>query len=110
MDVSLLQKANRHLAMVQMRLGMFDDPTTLPWANLGPDDVCTDESLAIAHETARQGIVLLKNTNHQLPMDMSTIGTQKIALIGPNADSQVFLCLLVTSLSYIFVYVLRIWF
>ncbi len=40
-------------------------------------------SLAVALQSARESIVLLKNEGHLLPLDMSRVHT--IALIGPNA-------------------------
>ncbi|KAL0733399.1 hypothetical protein Bca4012_009609 [Brassica carinata] len=68
-----------------MRLGFFNgDPKKQPYGNLGPQDVCTDENQELAREAARQGIVLLKNSNSSLPFSPSAI--KKLAVIGPNAN------------------------
>ncbi|KAL0693593.1 hypothetical protein Bca4012_060773 [Brassica carinata] len=68
-----------------MRLGFFNgDPKKQPYGNLGPQDVCTDENQDLAREAARQGIVLLKNSNGSLPFSPSAIKT--LAVIGPNAN------------------------
>lgn len=68
-----------------MRLGFFDgDPTKLPYGKLGPKDVCTAEHQELARETARQGIVLLKNSPGSLPLSPTAI--KSLAVIGPNAD------------------------
>ncbi|KAL0701058.1 hypothetical protein Bca4012_057180 [Brassica carinata] len=68
-----------------MRLGFFNgDPKKQPYGNLGPQDVCTAENQELAREAARQGIVLLKNSNGSLPFSPSAIKT--LAVIGPNAN------------------------
>ncbi|XP_013652260.2 beta-D-xylosidase 3-like [Brassica napus] len=68
-----------------MRLGFFDgDPKKQPYGNLGPQDVCTAENQELAREAARQGIVLLKNSDGSLPFLPYAIKT--VAVIGPNAN------------------------
>ncbi|KAI0495470.1 hypothetical protein KFK09_021771 [Dendrobium nobile] len=69
----------------QIRLGFFDgNPSKLPYGGLGPSDVCTEDNQELAREAARQGIVLLKNSNDALPFNPSTIGS--LAVIGPNMN------------------------
>ncbi|XP_010914548.1 probable beta-D-xylosidase 2 [Elaeis guineensis] len=73
---------------VQMRLGMYDgDPSKQPFGNLGPGDVCTPAHQNLALEAARQGIVLLKNNGHALPLSPSHL--RFVAVIGPNSDATV---------------------
>ncbi|XP_068342028.1 beta-xylosidase/alpha-L-arabinofuranosidase 1-like [Pyrus communis] len=68
-----------------MRLGFFDgDPSNKPYGKLGPKDVCTSENQELARETARQGIVLLKNSPGSLPLSPTAI--KSLAVIGPNAN------------------------
>ncbi|KAL6176526.1 hypothetical protein ACLB2K_053159 [Fragaria x ananassa] len=68
-----------------MRLGFFDgDPSKQPYGNLGPKDVCTAANQELARETARQGIVLLKNTPGSLPLSPTAI--KSLAVIGPNGN------------------------
>lgn len=70
---------------VQMRLGMFDgEPSAQQYGNLGPRDVCTPAHQQLALEAARQGIVLLQNNGHSLPL--STVRHRTVAVIGPNSD------------------------
>ncbi|XP_061338426.1 probable beta-D-xylosidase 2 [Gastrolobium bilobum] len=70
---------------VQMRLGMFDgEPSTHPYGNLGPKDVCTQSHQELALEAARQGIVLLKNSGPSLPL--SSRRHRTVAVIGPNSN------------------------
>lgn len=67
------------------RLGFFEgDPTKGAYGKLGPKDVCTPQNQELARETARQGIVLLKNTAGSLPLSATAIKT--LAVIGPNAN------------------------
>ncbi|XP_031477806.1 beta-xylosidase/alpha-L-arabinofuranosidase 1-like [Nymphaea colorata] len=71
---------------VLMRLGFFDgDPSKQPYGNLGSGDVCTAKNQELAAEAARQGIVLLKNTDGSLPLSPAKIKT--LAVIGPNANA-----------------------
>lgn len=73
---------------VQMRLGMFDgEPSSQPFGQLGPRDVCTPANQQLALEAARQGIVLLKNSGPTLPL--STRRHHTVAVIGPNSDATV---------------------
>ncbi|KAF9611123.1 hypothetical protein IFM89_027067, partial [Coptis chinensis] len=68
-----------------MRLGFFDgDPTKQSYGKLGPKDVCSSDHQELARETARQGIVLLKNIAGSLPLTPTTI--KSLAVIGPNAN------------------------
>lgn len=86
----LLKEAEVDLALfntvtVQMRLGMFDgEPSSHPYGNLGPNDMCTPAHQELALEAARQGMVLLKNEGPALPLSLRK--HHPIAVIGPNSD------------------------
>lgn len=60
------------------RFGMFDRPTTTK-------PIPAKQDGAIARSIAEQAAVLLKNTDHQLPLKADAI--QSIALIGPYAGA-----------------------
>ncbi|KAI3713709.1 hypothetical protein L1987_72295 [Smallanthus sonchifolius] len=69
-----------------LRLGFFDgDPSKQMYGKLGPEDVCTPAHRELAHEAARQGIVLLKNALQSLPLSATAINS--LAVIGPNANA-----------------------
>jgi beta-glucosidase len=68
----------------RFRLGMFDPPAMVPWSNLGAAANDTPAHRELAHKTARESLVLLKNENHFLPLEKIY---SKIAVIGPDADS-----------------------
>ncbi|KAG2700953.1 hypothetical protein I3760_06G020500 [Carya illinoinensis] len=86
LGVSEIDRALHNLFSVRMRLGLFDgNPVQLPFGNIGPDKVCTIENQDLALEAARNGIVLLKNSDRLLPLSQTT--TLSLAVIGPNANS-----------------------
>jgi len=78
-----LDTALRRLLRARFRLGMFDPPGRVPWADIPYRVNDSPEHRALALETARKSMVLLKNAGSILPLrkDLRTI-----AVIGPNAD------------------------
>lgn len=73
----------KRLFTARFKLGMFDPPEMVRYANIPYSVVDSKEHRALALEAAQKSIVLLKNDNHVLPL-RKDIGT--IAVIGPNAD------------------------
>ncbi|KAL7002903.1 putative beta-D-xylosidase 5 [Sarracenia purpurea var. burkii] len=85
-EESVVDQALIYNYIVLMRLGFFDgDPTALPFGQLGPSDVCTDDHQTLAVEAAKQGIVLLDNGGALLPLSTNT--TKNLAVIGPNGNA-----------------------
>jgi beta-glucosidase len=78
-----LDQALTRLFTARFRLGMFDPPAMVKYAQIPPsvNDSAAHRQLAL--ETARKSIVLLKNENGALPL-AKTVKT--IAVIGPDAD------------------------
>ncbi len=72
---------------VLVRLGYFDPPEQQPYRKLSKTDVDTAEARQLTVEAAQQSIVLLKNANKALPLDINQLQNKKIALIGPTADA-----------------------
>jgi beta-D-xylosidase 4 len=81
------------LFRVRLRLGHFDPPG--PLQKIGTDQICTEDTLALARSGATQGAVLLKNTAQRLPLSAVAGGTagagtvakgSVTAVIGPNAN------------------------
>ena len=67
-------------------LGVMDEPQREQyWHSLGPKDIDTPEHRQVALNAARQSIVLLKNENNILPLDLTS--NLNIALIGPHANA-----------------------
>jgi beta-glucosidase len=74
----------RRLFTARFRLGMFDSPSMVPYSQISPAENNTEAHRQLALKVARESIVLLKNSDHFLPL-MKTYRT--IAVIGPDADS-----------------------
>jgi beta-glucosidase len=68
----------------RFRLGLFDPPEAVPFAQIPISENNTPEHEALALRVARESMVLLKN-NGLLPLDRSKI--KRIAVIGTNAFS-----------------------
>jgi beta-glucosidase len=62
---------------------MFDDPTLNPYTKISPEVIGNSEHQELALETARQSIVLLKNSNNLLPLNKNKI--KSMAVFGINA-------------------------
>ena len=72
---------------VLVRLGYFDPPEQQPYRKLSKVDVDTLEARKLSLEAAQQSIILLKNANKALPLNMEQLKNKKIALIGPTANA-----------------------
>ncbi len=72
----------------RMQLGLFDDPKDNPYNKISPTVVGSPAHKALALEAARQSMVLLKNNNNFLPLNLKKIKT--IALVGINAGNTEF--------------------
>ena len=80
-DVSL-----RRLFIIRYRLGMFDPPSMVKYAQTPASALEAPEHKAHALKMAQQSIVLLKNENNTLPLKKTI---KKIAVLGPNADNRI---------------------
>lgn len=80
----LLDERVGEVLRVKFKLGLFDTPYVLD--KKSTDIVHNIDAQEIALEAAQQSIVLLKNENKILPIDINKYKT--IAIIGPNAKEQ----------------------
>jgi beta-glucosidase len=78
-----IDTAVKRLFLARFRLGMFDPPERVRWAQIPISVLDAPEHRALARQVAREAIVLLKNSGNLLPL-RKNLGT--IAVIGPNAD------------------------
>ena len=76
----------KRLFMIRFRLGMFDPPSMVKYANTPETVLESAEHKAHALKMAQQSIVLLRNENNTLPLKKNS---KKIAVIGPNADNAI---------------------
>jgi beta-glucosidase len=78
LDVSL-----KRLYLARFKLGLFDPPEKMLYSSVPFSEVNSPAHAALALKTARESMVLLKNSNNTLPLSPQKIKT--IAVIGPNA-------------------------
>jgi beta-glucosidase len=72
------------LLLSRFKLGLYDPPELVPYNKIPLEVMDGPSHRALARETARQAIILLKNENCLLPLDKDKINS--IAVIGPSAD------------------------
>ena len=80
-----IDSAAYHVLRARMRLGLFDDPNHNPYNKISPSIIGSESHKALALEAARQSIVLLKNENNILPINIKKL--KSIAVVGINAGS-----------------------
>ena len=80
-----IDTAVKRLFLARMRLGVFDPPERVRWAQIPISVLDRPAHRALARQVARESIVLLKNAGSMLPL-RKDIGT--IAVIGPNCDDR----------------------
>jgi len=78
-----IDTAVTRLFVARFRLGMFDPPAAVRWAQIPISVLDQPSHRALALQVARESMVLLKNARNLLPLRRD-LGT--IAVIGPNAD------------------------
>jgi beta-glucosidase len=88
-EQGLISEAAIDLAVTRLftarfRLGMFDPPQQVPYAQIPFEIVDSPQHRALALRAARESMVLLKNEDNLLPLSKD-LGS--IAVIGPNADA-----------------------
>ncbi|MBP5274916.1 MAG: glycoside hydrolase family 3 C-terminal domain-containing protein, partial [Abditibacteriota bacterium] len=79
-----IDRAVERLMATRMKLGLFADDD--PYADIPYDIVDCPEHKEVALEAAEESIVMLKNEEAFLPVNVNTL--RNIAVIGPNADDE----------------------
>jgi beta-glucosidase len=79
-----IDQAVKRLFTARFRLGMFDPPERMPYAQIPYRVIDSPEHRALALRAARESIVLLKNEDDLLPLRKDL---DSVAIIGPNADN-----------------------
>ena len=75
----------RDILRVKFLIGLFDAPYQTDLAGADREvEKAENESLAL--QASRESLVLLKNENNVLPLDINNV--KKIAVCGPNADEE----------------------
>lgn len=84
-SMSEIDSAAFRVLNIRMRLGLFDDPLNNPYNKIDPSIIGSKKHISLALQAARESIVLLKNENHILPIDLNKI--KSVAVVGMNASS-----------------------
>ncbi|MDE2163853.1 MAG: glycoside hydrolase family 3 C-terminal domain-containing protein [Alphaproteobacteria bacterium] len=79
---SVMDASLKRLFTARMKLGLFDPPGMVPYANTPESELDSPAHRELALKAARESIVLLKN-NGVLPLKP---GVRRIAVVGPLAD------------------------
>ena len=75
----------RDILRVKFLVGLFDAPYQTDLA-AADREVEKPENEAVALQASRESVVLLKNADNLLPLDINSV--KKIAVCGPNADEE----------------------
>jgi beta-glucosidase len=78
-----IDRSLRRLFTARMRLGMFDPPNMVPYANTPASEIDSAAHRALALKTAQESMVLLKNDG-VLPLSGNV---KRILVVGPLAES-----------------------
>ena len=81
----VIDRSLTRLLLARFKLGMFDPPRQVRYAQISPDVVDSAGHRKLSLEGARRSVVLLKNDGGLLPLSK---GLRSIAVIGPNADAR----------------------
>lgn len=77
-----IDTAVARILTAKFKAGLFEKP--LPDIATLSQKIHTPQHIALSQQIAEESIVLLKNNQHTLPLDLSHI--QSIAVVGPNAN------------------------
>ncbi|HEY0677504.1 MAG TPA: glycoside hydrolase family 3 N-terminal domain-containing protein, partial [Chitinophagaceae bacterium] len=83
---SVLDESLKRLFKIRFRLGMFDPPSMVKYAQTPFTVLESEKHKEHALKMAQQSIVLLRNEKNTLPLSKKI---RKIAVIGPNADNKI---------------------
>lgn len=85
-DESTIDQAVERLFVTRYKLGIMGNADGNPYADIPYTAVDTKEMQDLNVKVAEKCVVLLKNANNALPLNLDTIGT--IGVIGPNANNR----------------------
>ena len=86
--ITVIDSAAYHVIRARMQLGLFDYAGSNPYDKISSDVIGSKKHKELALETARESMVLLKNTNEILPLNLKKI--KSIAVVGIDAANTEF--------------------
>lgn len=82
-SIETVDRSVKRILRIKFLLGLFENPYVD--VERAVKEANTKESRNLARQTAREGVVLLKNAKNILPLSKNI---KSIAVIGPNADAE----------------------
>ena len=82
LKIEMINEAVQRILTIKFKAGIFDKPYKIP--EQLSKGVHTDQAIQLSRNIADESMVLLKNENGLLPLNISDY--KSIAVIGPNAD------------------------
>jgi beta-glucosidase len=82
-DMATIDRALERLMIARFRLGMFDPPEQVPYAQIPYEVVASPPHIELARHVARESMVLLKNEGDLLPLAKTL---RSVGVVGANAD------------------------
>ncbi|MEP6683612.1 MAG: glycoside hydrolase family 3 C-terminal domain-containing protein [Parafilimonas sp.] len=80
-----IDTALHHTLKTEVKLGFFDDSSSSPYKTYLADSIANDYHRMLSRKLAEQSMVLLKNDNNILPLDIKKY--PQLMIVGPNASS-----------------------
>jgi beta-glucosidase len=74
-----------HILRTEIKLGIFNDSTTSPYKTYLADSIANNYHRMLSRKMAEQSMVLLKNDNNILPLNLKKY--PQLMIVGPNASS-----------------------
>ncbi|MGB8212901.1 MAG: glycoside hydrolase family 3 N-terminal domain-containing protein [Anaerolineales bacterium] len=79
-----IERALRRTLLTRFKLGIFDPPGLVPYADIPPSVIASPRHAQVARQAAQESIVLLKNRAGILPIRPEV---RRISIVGPTATS-----------------------
>jgi beta-glucosidase len=83
-SIQQIDSAAYHVLRTRMQLGLFDDPANNPYNKILPSVIGSEAHKALNIQAAKESMILLKNQNNILPIDVNKI--KSIAVVGIYAN------------------------
>ena len=84
-SMATIDERVRDILRVKFLVGLFDDPYQRDFA-AADAEVDSEKNNEVALQASRESVVLLKNADGILPLDVSKLS--RVAVVGPNADEK----------------------